>query len=395
MLKYSDLRPAENLKQLFRELNDYIYVNTAMARKEKQGAEILRLLFAKLSDELAGALEPEKICAFQYFPGETSGEFIHRLNALVHSAGQADSSAPAIKLQMPVSALQHLVQQLQGISLLTTQESAVSDAFQIFSDKLFASDKGQFFTPAVVVNMIVAMSAPAATAQVIDPACGVGGFLACCWRYWQQQTRATPDLNQLIGWDKENDLAQIAQFYLNLLARQAGSNIVTQDSLNTFSAEETPEENFDFVLTNPPFGSKLKISSAATLKDYALAHIWRRDASGWRMTSKTKITAPQILFIELCVRLLKPGGMLGIVLPDGLLGNKSDGYIRHWLLTQGALRAVVDCPTATFMPYTGTKTSVLLFEKGGRPRPVFFAIAENCGHTFRGRAHHGFPAKTP
>ena len=383
MIKYCELRASANLKRLFRDLNDYIYTNTAMARKEKQGAEILRLLFAKLTDELNGAATPQAPCAFQRFPAESEKKFIARINHLAVIPGGATTP---VKIQMPGAALLYLVQQLQNLSLLRTGESAISDAFQIFSDKLFASDKGQFFTPAAVVNMIIAMCAPAPDKRVLDPACGVGGFLAGCWQFWQTNyPQASRNLQNLVGMDKENDLAHIAQLYLNLLGRQASQNIFSHDSLQILSKPNSPVTNFDFVLTNPPFGSKLKISAPTTLKNYALAHEWKfTPEAGWLPTSKIKITAPQILFIELCVRLLRPGGMLGIVLPDGLLGNKSDGYIRHWLQTQGAIRAVVDCPTATFMPYTGTKTSVVLFEKGGTPQPIFFAIAEQCGHTFRG-----------
>ena len=100
--------------------------------------------------------------------------------------------------------------------------------------------------------------------------------------------------------------------------------------------------------------------------------------------------APQILFIERCLQLLKDGGRMAIVLPDGIYGNESLGYIRQWLLEQGRLIAVIDIPIETFMPNTSTKTSVMIFQKLEKNKipddyPVFMAVAETCGHDRRGR----------
>ena len=385
MLTYAALAPCPDLKQVFRDINDYLYANTDLARKEKQGAEVLRILFCKLTDELNGQAAPASPCVFQYLPGESAAALTKRLAGLTTGRGKAAEPAPG--QQLSASALKYIITRLQAISLLTTSENAVAEAFQIFSERLFASDKGQFFTPARVIAMILTMFAPPPTARIIDPACGVGGFLTQAWRYLAAQHPGHARRAEFCGVDKESDLARIAQLYLNLLRRATDSAIVQGDSLQLFAQGKLPADHFDYVLTNPPFGTKLKIVDAALLQHYALGHEWKfREEGGWHQTTAVRPTAPQILFIELCVRLLKPGGRLGIVLPDGVLGNKSDGYIRQWLQTQGAVLGVVDCPTATFMPYTGTKTSVVLFEKAGRPRPVFLAIAENCGHTMRGKA---------
>ena len=384
MITYAALAPCPDLKQIFRTINDYLYANTDLARKEKQGAEFLRIIFWKLADEINGQATPTAACAFQYYLHETPDKFIQRLTNI---SPEPAGAAPNPSAQLSVDALKFIVTQLQGISLLATPENALAEAFQIFSERLFASDKGQFFTPARVITMILTILAPTPAARVADPACGVGGFLTQTWSYLQTRYPGQAQSANFLGVDKERDLARIAQLYLNLLGRTTTQNISQGDSLQLFAAGQLPEHHFDFVLTNPPFGTKLKIIDPAVLRHYALAHEWKYlPATGWQKTGQVRPTAPQILFIELCVRLLKPGGRLGIVLPDGLLGNKSDGYIRQWLRGQGALLGVIDCPTATFMPYTGTKTSVVLFEKAARARPIFFAIAENCGHTMRGKS---------
>jgi len=87
---------------------------------------------------------------------------------------------------------------------------------------------------------------------------------------------------------------------------------------------------------------------------------------------------------------LKDGGRMAIVLPDGIYGNESLGYIRNWLLKQGRIVAVIDVPLETFMPNTSTKTTIMIFQKLSEAKikkdyPVFMAVAETCGHDRRGK----------
>ena len=101
------------------------------------------------------------------------------------------------------------------------------------------------------------------------------------------------------------------------------------------------------------------------LKQYELGHSWKIDKKTNKF-AKGKLKAketPQILFIERCLHLLKPGGKLAIVLPDGILGNDTLTYLREWILDRAKVLAVIDVPIETFMPYTSTKTSVLLLKK--------------------------------
>jgi type I restriction enzyme M protein len=94
---------------------------------------------------------------------------------------------------------------------------------------------------------------------------------------------------------------------------------------------------FDIIATNPPFGTKIKIDEEDLLSQYQ-AVSWRWDYDDdrgfWsRSTRLQSKVAPEILFIERVVRLLKPGtGKACIVLPNGILGNPDDEYIRQWLL---------------------------------------------------------------
>ena len=101
-----------------------------------------------------------------------------------------------------------------------------------------------------------------------------------------------------------------------------------------------------------------------------------------------KKVAPQILFIERCLDYLVEGGRMGIVLPDGMFGNESMSYIRNWLIKKAQIIAIVDIPLETFLPMTGTKTSVMFLKKLKKipdNYETFMAIAETCGHDRRGK----------
>src|SRR5262249_26057814 len=150
----------------------------------------------------------------------------------------------------------------------------------------------------------------------------------------------------------------------------------------------------DVVLTNPPFGSKIGVRDRDVLRTYDLAYQWvEGKGTHWRRTDIVSSTQdPQILFLELCVNRLKPGGRLGIVLPEGVFGNKRRGYIWQWIRSKGRITALLDCPRTTFQPSTDTKTNVLFFERGDHAAAeaewVRVAVAINCGHDRRGRTHY-------
>ena len=148
-------------------------------------------------------------------------------------------------------------------------------------------------------------------------------------------------------------------------------------------------ESADVILTNPPFGAKIGIVEDSLLSLYEFGYNWtysESEQTWYKLNTLVKNQAPQVLFLELCVRLLKPGGKMAIVLPEGVFGNKSLGYIWAYLKRHGKVLAMIDCPRNTFQPSTDTKTNVLIYEKGGVfSEEIIVAVAKNCGHDKRGR----------
>ena len=134
---------------------------------------------------------------------------------------------------------------------------------------------------------------------------------------------------------------------------------------------------FDCIFTNPPFGSKVEVASTIS-ENYELK----------------AFTAPEVLFIEQCYNFLKPGGKMGIVLPDGILGNPNTEPVRKWILEHFKLLASIDLPVETFLPQVGVQASLLFLQKktalerlvdpNSEIYDVFMAIAEKVGKDRRG-----------
>ena len=152
---------------------------------------------------------------------------------------------------------------------------------------------------------------------------------------------------------------------------------------------------FDVVMTNPPFGAKIPVVGRQLMRQYQLGHKWRK-SGGWYKTDKLlDRQPPQVLFIERCVQLLREGGRLGIVLPEGVFGNPSDRYIWEYVTSVCSVTGIVSLPQETFQPSTHTKTSVLFLEKTTkRHNSLFMAIAGSIGHNKNGKPIYKKDAET-
>ena len=153
-------------------------------------------------------------------------------------------------------------------------------------------------------------------------------------------------------------------------------------------------------MTNPPFGSTIAITDENILKPFELAYIWERSEDGsFRNSGRLQgSVAPEVLFIDRCFDWLRPGGRMGIVLPDGILGNPAAEYIRWWILRRAWVLASVDLPIETFIVEANVNILTgLLFLKnwpdeamsreamaGAVDYPIFLAVAEKVGFDCRG-----------
>ena len=307
----------------------------------------------------------------------------------------------------------YVVGELQNYCLIEAERDIIADAFETFIGHALKGGQGQFFTPRNVVKMMVDILDPNDEDLIIDPACGSGGFLIEAlrhvWRkldaegekyHWNksnlQEEKMEVALNKIRGIDKDYFLSKVAKAYMAIIG-DGKSGIFTEDSLEVPKNWQDKTRlkidlgKFSVLLTNPPFGAKIPVRGEEKLKQFELGHKWKLDKKtrDWEKGKLKDKEAPQILFIERCLQLLKDGGRMAIVLPDGIYGNNQLGYIRKYLLKKARLVAIIDVPIETFMPSTSTKTSILILQKIKEAKipidySVFMATAESCGHDRRG-----------
>jgi type I restriction enzyme M protein len=292
-------------------------------------------------------------------------------------------------LKLKSLTLAYIVGRLQYISLSKTSGDVKGEAFQTFVNRHQRGDRGEFFTPHPIVRLAVEMIDPKPNERIIDPACGSGGFLIQAINHVQ---RNNPKLDEssfvqenITGIEFNPDVALSAMIRL-VFEGGTGSEIICANAL---IEDEKLNNTFDIVLTNPPFGNKGKVEDQKILKSYLLARKWNKSSSnGWEI-SKTVLAgqSPDILFIEKSIKLLRAGGRMAIVLPDGLLQNISNGHIRYWLRSQAKILGVISIPQEAFVPYgTGIKTSLLVIQKlPANNDSCFMAQIKKMGYDVKGQ----------
>ena len=408
-----DLKPTHNLKSTFKAIRNHLAANTVGAtRDEVLAQQLINIIFCKIYDERF--TEPEDIVSFRAGVDEAPADVKKRILELFDKVKRKYKEVldKEDNISLDADSIVYVVGELQNFCLIEAERDSVADAFETFIDHALKGGQGQFFTPRNVVRMMVDILDPSDEDYIIDPSCGSGGFLVETLRYiWRKldsegeryhwnaanlrEEKMEVALNKLCGIDKDYFLSKVAKAYMAILG-DGKSGIFCEDSLEIPSNWQDKTKikigtgKFSILLTNPPFGSKIPVRGEDKLKQYDLAYKWTKTKTGeWEKGKIKEKESPQVLFIERDVQLLADYGRMAIVLPDGVFGNDTFGYIRHWLKEQGRILAIIDIPVETFQPNTATKTSILVFQKLPKDEipkdyDIFMAIASTCGHDRRG-----------
>lgn len=408
--KRSDLKTTHNLKAIFRSIRNHLAANTIGAtRDEVLAQQLINIIFCKIYDEKYTA--PNEIVRFRAGIDENSKEIERRILDLFN---EVKNNLPEVidsedKITLDTKSLIFIVGELQNYSLMQSERDVIADAFETFIGHALKGSLGQFFTPRNVVKMIVDILQPTENDKIIDPACGSGGFLIESLKFvWDKIDKKYASLGwneveigkrkievatkNFRGIDKDYFLSKVAKTYMNLIG-DGTTGIFCEDSLenpkNWRSEAKSKIElgTFDMILTNPPFGDKIKVKGEDKLKQFELAYNWKIKENIYTKGKLKDEQPPQILFIERNLNLLKEGGRMAIVLPEGSFGNPSDRYIWNYITQNTQIEAIISTPTETFQPNTHFKTSVLFLRKckPAKDYPIFMGLANSCGHNKNGK----------
>ncbi len=416
LFKREDLRPTHNLKAVFRSIRNYLAANAVgMTRDEPLAQQIMNLIFCKIYDERF--TRRDAVVTFRAGVDEPVADVAARVKeSFAHVVKQySDVFDDTDKIELDDRSIAYVVGELQQYCLIECERDVVGDAFETFIGPSLKGGQGQFFTPRNVTHLVRALVRPKIEDMVLDPACGSGGFLVEALRglwdlvddradelQWPDSERESEKqkvaIRQLRGIDKDEFLSKVAKAYMALLGDGRGgifceNSLVPMRDWGLKARQEVSVGEFDVIMTNPPFGQKLKVTERTTLVQYDLGSKWRKAKGGVGYEKTDKVAdsqTPQILFIERCLDLLKDGGRMGIVLPESMLCNPSHRYIMQYVLSRATIHAVISVHENLFQPHTHAKTAVVLLEKGAEPagesHDVFMAVARWCGHDSRGHS---------
>lgn len=391
-----------DLEALFLRLEELVLANSG----EDEFEEVFKLLVAKLWDERS-----EKAPRFQAY--EKDSDTFVAIETLVR---EAERAWPGIlgedaRPRLTAEHLQVCVQSLARHTISGSNLQVMDGFFEFLVSRSAKGAKGQYFTPRHVVELCVRMLRPRKDETVVDPGCGSGGFLVHVLEHIREEEGLTGAAlrrycaSKLWGFDLDGRAVRVAKA-LMLLAGDGKANIMRLNSLlhpdmgGLFPVggrgDQTPEEGepstltiedvcrsrlrrhrgFDIVLTNPPFAGEVRE---------------RHILEGYSVSRGKPRVERDVLFLERCVSLLRPGGRMGIVLPHNKFAGTAFRSVREWLFREARVLGVVGLGRNTFLPHTHQKASVLFVQRrfpgeSARPEePVFFAVSERDGKNSKGQ----------
>jgi type I restriction enzyme M protein len=294
--------------------------------------------------------------------------------------------------------LTQVINLVDGLRLDQADSDTKGDLFEhVLRQIKQAGELGQFRTPRHIIRTIVEIIDPKIGETIYDPAAGTAGFLVAAYNHLRLANSSPTAIfeAELDGKTHRRGLGdkfsaaqvsalQSATFYGNdvdpKMVRLATMNLTLRGLPNvrilkrnvlteTMDADRKaelglPQDGYQVILANPPFSGRVD-------KD--------------RIVEDVKIgtsTATELLFLKYMIDGLKPGGRCGVIVPEGVLFGSTGAHkeLRRQLIENNRVEAVLSLPGGVFQPYSGVKTSVLIFRKGGATEKVMFLHADNDGY---------------
>ena len=334
-------------------------------------------------------------------------EEVFAFHAELAGNGGADFMDGARLLIDEPTVLTQVISQLHDLHLDRVDADTKGDLFEhVLRQIRQAGELGQFRTPRHIIRALVRLVDPRLGETIYDPAAGTAGFLVGAWDHIRLANSSAAGIEEIdadgktiqrglgdtLGRDAVRQLQQ-ATFYgadvdpqmvrlasMNLRLRGLDRVRILCRNALTRSLDRTaraqlglPTRGFDVILANPPFSGRLD-------RDRIVEEV---------RIGKTAQT--ELLFLQYMINHLRQDGRCGVVVPEGVLFGSTAAHreLRRKLIENNRVEAVLSLPGGVFNPYSGVKTSVLVFRKGGATERVLFLHADNDG--FKLDANHDQP----
>lgn len=427
--RIGELERPKNVRRLLASCHNRLYGRGMENADIDLTMDMVRILLAKIHDETVTdtiAYPRFWVTPEQYRSEEGRREVAHTIRSLFREYAKQYPTVFDKDEDIAVgdSTLVEAASVLQEYSFVRRADDAddwdlMGAAYEQFTHVTLKRQQGQFFTNRLVVKSMVRMLDPDVAEAVLDPAGGSGGFATEAFRYKRRKAlestqRNSPQRERQIELSKNSvflveiskRLVKIAKTAM-ILTGDGNTGMTQGNSLGEYSrldgwiTSHCPQGRPELIITNPPFsGQKLEsmITDADILKLFSFGH--KPNAKGEfpiigdnpdAVNAPLLIRqAPELLFLERCIDWLRPGGRMGIVLPKGILDNRTYAHYRQWLLDHCRIDGVVTLHKNTFEPDTGVRTCVLFLSKplsGEKPPEsytMFMAQSRRVGKDSKG-----------
>jgi type I restriction enzyme M protein len=411
--KKQQLRAPHNLVETFKRCHNALY--KVGIDSEDLAMDMVRIILAKYRDELAEGDTCEFRCtALELQSVEGRKRVAERVRKLFVEV--RDSNRDVFDEHEKITAgdreIATVVSELQDFRFVPDEESdevydVVGAAYEVYVGSHLKGDRGQYFTHRLIVKLLVQLVDPNENDVIFDPAMGSGGFLIAAMRHvthkimhgtrpMRARRAAVASFHRSIfGIDKSPKLVKVARTNM-ILASDGHAGLIKGDTLESpekLQADflrRTGPEVASVILTNPPFGATVehKITDPEILAQFDLGKTWKRIDGVYGPTDvhTGEGVPPEYLFVERCIKWVRPGGKIGIVIPRGILDNDKALPVRTLILNETRVLAVINCHDDTFKPHTDAKAALLVLEKKtvrqarADDYAIFMAISQGIGH---------------
>ena len=404
LYKKKNLKSTHNLKNIFNEIRGWIVANGNITDDRTIASQMVLLILCKIYDERF--TEVDKNLEFRATLLDTDDEIKQRIDNLflATKAKYDDVIQDNDIIEFNGKTLRGIIGRIQSFSIIDTERDCIADAFEVFIDKSVKESEGQFFTPRNVIHTIIEAVDIKKNDKIIDSACGSGGFLVEALKRletivdiegnkygWSQEAKneeiKTLAIKNIRGIEKDPFLTKLSKSYMAILGDGKGG-IFQEDSLEVPSNWQPKTQceikfnTFDVLLANPPFGKNIKVEGEEKLSQYQLAYT-TNESNKRKLVKSGNVST---LFLERNLQLVKPGGKIGIILPEPYFALPKYKDAMEFMFKGNNIMWVIDLPHDTFRPHNNAKCCAIIIQKGVEQQEyINMAVAEYIGHNHQGK----------